>query len=68
MTVDVCGAHGTWFDPGELEALRVWFERKAAADDQDAARFRNTLAERELVDTAGELAGKQWLIRLLTRA
>jgi Zn-finger nucleic acid-binding protein len=39
ITIDVCAAHGTWFDALELAAVAQFFELKNAADDAEAAVF-----------------------------
>jgi len=36
LEVDVCGAHGTWFDRGEVERVALAFDKKLADDWRNA--------------------------------
>jgi hypothetical protein len=65
--VDVCAAHGTFFDTGELDTVRTWFEKKAAADGAESARFREAIAQNRTADTTSELPENGWLLRWLSK-
>jgi Zn-finger nucleic acid-binding protein len=48
IELDVCAAHGTWFDAGELWAMAQHFEIEAMSVDEDVAAFgREIQAYRE---------------------
>lgn len=44
IEIDVCGHHGTWFDPNELGLLDAHFTAKRARDDHAAEEFAAELA------------------------
>ncbi len=65
ITIDVCTAHGTWFDPGELVALSQYFEMKAINDDVEAEAFGKQMAQERWEDAATDLGMARRILRFL---
>ncbi len=65
--LDVCGAHGTWFDAGELWAMAQHFEMKAAMDDGDAQAFGKEMQTYRNADALNDFGGAGLLVGLLRR-
>jgi len=65
ITIDVCTAHGTWFDPGELAALSQHFEMKAINDDLEAEAFGKQMAQERWEDAATDLVVARRILRFL---
>jgi Zn-finger nucleic acid-binding protein len=55
ILLDVCAAHGTWFDSRELATMAQHFEAKAAADDADAIAFGRRVQADRNEDTISDL-------------
>ncbi|MDQ1347109.1 MAG: zf-TFIIB protein [Acidobacteriota bacterium] len=69
VVLDVCGAHGLWFDSTELEATLAWIrgggltraEERLAAERKEAAR-REAIAKQEFREVVAEKpAEAQWI-------
>ena len=67
IMLDVCGAHGTWFDAGELWAMAQHFEMKAAMDDGDAQAFGKEMQAYRNADALNDFRGAGLLVGLLRR-
>lgn len=67
VTLDVCAAHGTWFDPGELHTLSQQIEIASLADDADAAAFGREMAAYRRAEAASDLRAAGVLVGFLRR-
>jgi Zn-finger nucleic acid-binding protein len=67
IMLDVCGAHGTWFDAGELWAMTQHFEMKAFADDADADAFGREIQQHRRGEALGDLRMAGALMGFLRR-
>jgi len=67
VTLDVCAAHGTWFDAGELHTLSQQIEIASLADDADAAAFGREMDAYRRADAARDLRAAGVLVGFLRR-
>ena len=67
IMLDVCGAHGTWFDAGELWTMSQHFEMKAFDDDAASADFGREMQQHRRGEAMGDLRMAGALMGFLRR-
>ena len=67
LALDVCSAHGTWFDAGELWTMCQHFDMKAAMDDADAVAFGQEMQAYRNAEMASDFRAAGMLAGFLRR-
>jgi Zn-finger nucleic acid-binding protein len=67
IELDVCAAHGTWFDAGELWTMAQHFEMKATMDDADAVAFGREMEALRRAEVAADFRAAGLVVGFLRR-
>lgn len=67
LALDVCSAHGTWFDAGELWTMSQHFDMKASMDDADAVAFGKEMQAYRNAEMANDFRAAGMLAGFLRR-